>query len=985
MKRNFSGGRYGAVAADGAVDWDHPLNKGKTGWWVTPNGLPCAGNRLLDICSRNHATIVNNSTPNNWSSKNGFGTITCTGGSVIQIPDFTNLAAGDFTVRVIHKPNSWNGGYTALYDKGATREMSLFVGATGDISYAGVGTTSASIAISTGMTVDKWWDLVITRIGADLFFYVNGVFVNSNLGGFIGTTASAGTWNFGDNTASGGGTNYDGQYYSVEYWPFAISDNLIKSAYAQFLSNYQTVDSPLRWISTKTYSFLSAGATKKNRNKYMAVALDGAVDWDNPLNKGKVGWWYNAPGTACAGNRLVNLCGNYSHGILTGSATRNQGQQPYKTAVYTNNSSTDCYDCGSDTRTQPTSNGSITAWVFLPATTGNWGCLLSSANTTTDRDGFSLGKDSSNLWWCEICSGAGADIFSASPVPVGRWVRIGLSWNSGSSITLYEDGIALLSTPGTGVIASAGVNPLKIGTDGGSSFYDWPGYIEDVSLWNRTLSPAEFLQDYQYAKQNYMSEDSPLLWYEFGRDFVAGTSSAVAYILTAGQGSYVLTGQAVNFINIILNWEQEGFKWRYDNGTEITSPWIEAQDINVVAPLSTNIRLRNLINSTANQPTTQFELQYKKSTDTLYTKVLDGTPGTIASLGSMGTGTSSTSNSSYTFNTATTALSAGDTGILVAVSDNTSTGADGDNGEVTSVTGGTGVWTKLGEWTNTNGAAGSGVTTSVWAFYATAALATGTTITINYGSNRTDKTCSMWGFSNTSKRPITKLDTSAVGNSVDAAVGFGSAAFSGLASKQRLYFRGLGKEANSTTDITVSTSFTRITLQRSRNNAAAVCVRGEFRINTSTGETSNPTMAVSGNTAGVFLALVEQPQPIIYSNSTNIAAGGEATTAQLIPPSGKTTSVFTAGKASDDVNPAATVDVQVNGYTEMEWCLQAVSGVAATGDIYQFRIYKSGGTALDTYTVTGQWTIGQFYPYQVLINRNMAAATSTVRGQLMRR
>lgn len=231
----------------------------------------------------------------------------------------------------------------------------------------------------------------------------------------------------------------------------------------------------------------------------------------------------------------------------------------------------------------------------------------------------------------------------------------------------------------------------------------------------------------------------------------------------------------------------------------------------------------------------------------------------IASVGTLGTGASSTSSTTFTLTTATNTLAAGDFALLTVVSDNTQT-TDGDSTNHTGVSGGTGTWTKLGEYTNGNGAAEAGVTTSVWLFEATGSVATGTVITITLSNARIDKCASFWKFTKAAGQSI-RLDpdatTNPVNNGTDAANGFGSVAFTGLPSQARLYYRGLGKEANSTTAITVSTNFTAITLTRSRNNAAAVLLRGEFRINTSTGETSNPTLAVTGDTAGVFVALEE--------------------------------------------------------------------------------------------------------------------------------
>lgn len=229
----------------------------------------------------------------------------------------------------------------------------------------------------------------------------------------------------------------------------------------------------------------------------------------------------------------------------------------------------------------------------------------------------------------------------------------------------------------------------------------------------------------------------------------------------------------------------------------------------------------------------------------------------MTSKGTMGTGANSTSNSSYSLTTATTGLSINDWGFLVNVTANTSTTV-GDNNEHTSVTdSASNAWVKIAEWTQSAGSAGDGVTVSIWATKATAALNTGSTITMNYTSNRTDKASSAWAFTPAAGVNVLLYGAPEVDTVQSTGNGFGSAAFSGLASVSRLYFRGMSKKVSTTTALTPTTNFTAITNARSRNNANAVCVYGEFRINTSTGETSNPTLAVSGPTSTVFDAFDE--------------------------------------------------------------------------------------------------------------------------------
>lgn len=250
----------------------------------------------------------------------------------------------------------------------------------------------------------------------------------------------------------------------------------------------------------------------------------------------------------------------------------------------------------------------------------------------------------------------------------------------------------------------------------------------------------------------------------------------------------------------------------------------------------------------------------------------------IVSVGTVGSDQSAVSSTSYTFTTTTT-IPAGNIGILINVADNLST-IDGTTfNEHTNVTGGVGVWTKQGEYVNSGGGAASGATVSVWTFRATANNPIGTVFSLAYSSSVTEKAATMWQVSVTGTSSLI-LDpqpaTNPISNEVNAAADFGSVTFSGLTSKQRLWFRGLGKELNSATAITPSAGFTITGRTRSSNTASAVIVRAEFLISTSTGETSNPTLAGAGDSAGLFLALIESITAQVnqtFGSMTSTAAG----------------------------------------------------------------------------------------------------------------
>jgi hypothetical protein len=89
--------------------------------------------------------------------------------------------------------------------------------------------------------------------------------------------------------------------------------------------------------------------------------------------------------------------------------------------------------------------------------------------------------------------------------------------------------------------------------------------------------------------------------------------------------------------------------------------------------------------------------------------------------------------------------------------------------------------------------------------------------------------------------------------------------------------------------------------------------------------------------------------------STNFV-DGDATTAQLTSPSGKSSSDFTAGEMCETSNPAPSINIATDRYTEIEWCIQATAD-AVDATQYEFRVTYNG-VALDSYSVTPKWTIG---------------------------
>jgi hypothetical protein len=58
--------------------------------------------------------------------------------------------------------------------------------------------------------------------------------------------------------------------------------------------------------------------------------------------------------------------------------------------------------------------------------------------------------------------------------------------------------------------------------------------------------------------------------------------------------------------------DQEGFRWRNDDGDEDAATWRELQDVQASIAKNTNVRLRAIVNATGNPSSLGFKLKYRK-------------------------------------------------------------------------------------------------------------------------------------------------------------------------------------------------------------------------------------------------------------------------------------------------------------------------------------------------------------------------------------
>jgi hypothetical protein len=103
-----------------------------------------------------------------------------------------------------------------------------------------------------------------------------------------------------------------------------------------------------------------------------------------------------------------------------------------------------------------------------------------------------------------------------------------------------------------------------------------------------------------------------LYYITLGQNTSPGTGSVGGGNITRG------TSRAAGVIHVLvqeaagLTREQEGYRWRADDGSETTATWLASQDTDISRTKDTVTRLRTLIDTTSDAPSEAVTLQYRK-------------------------------------------------------------------------------------------------------------------------------------------------------------------------------------------------------------------------------------------------------------------------------------------------------------------------------------------------------------------------------------
>lgn len=386
---------------------------------------------------------------------------------------------------------------------------------------------------------------------------------------------------------------------------------------------------------------------------------------------------------------------------------------------------------------------------------------------------------------------------------------------------------------------------------------------------------------------------------------------------------------------------QEGYRFYSDDAGESSSTALAAQDTGITLALSTPVHLRVLLDATDDPASAAFRLEYKKSTDSVYVPVLTAAPSapTYQAIGSVASGTGN-----VTVNWPT--HQAGDIGILFIESTGGQAASLGTANGFAAITGSP----------SATGATTSGTQLTAYWCRATSGSMSSPIIT--------DPGDHAIGYIVTFRGCIAEgspFDGSAVAAQKASASTSASAPGITTTVANALVVAAISRDNDS-----ASAAFSSWT----NSDLASITERGDTGstqgngggigvatgVKTAAGAVGTTTATVTSSiNASLTMALIPQSTPIIIAASSHITAGGDATTARLTAPSGKTTSDFTTGRIWDNENGTDSIDIAADEYTELAWVIKAQTP-AADSDVYQFRV-TAAGTALDTYTVTPSLTV----------------------------
>jgi len=337
-------------------------------------------------------------------------------------------------------------------------------------------------------TVGEWVNVVYTYNGSSVNGYIDGKLINSSGNALSGNIYNGETW-IGNDQYSVGGRELNGQIDNVQIFDRALSATEIANLYNGSVNNTDywgkyanngSFTSPVFYNSTSTYW-----------NVTQSIADSDYIDTLDYVNQsGLVSYWRldGDVTDSVGGNDGTNSGSSDTIGIV-GHARSFDGVDDY-------------VNFDDFTETEGISQITYSVWVKKKENgqrqhiLGDW--------SYTNGEGQRIEYQSNNIprFTIETSESGNIDVESDSEITDFNWHHIVGVYNE-TNLLLYIDGIEQLSKPSISGNTMDNIADFQLGISGDKSSYPFNGSIDEVLIFNRSLSSTEISEIYNEQKKYY--------------------------------------------------------------------------------------------------------------------------------------------------------------------------------------------------------------------------------------------------------------------------------------------------------------------------------------------------------------------------------------------------------------------------------------------------------------------------------------------------
>ncbi|KAF5434956.1 Concanavalin A-like lectin, partial [Candidatus Methanophagaceae archaeon] len=200
---------------------------------------------------------------------------------------------------------------------------------------------------------------------------------------------------------------------------------------------------------------------------------------------------------------VYDFSGNENNGTISGATISTTGK--FGKSVHFSSSDADKVSIPDSDVFGITDKMTVSAWIY-PSNIVDYGRIVTKAWASSGDPWciFSLYFDtsaSSNINFLVTTNGAYSQATSTATISLNKWTYVVGTYN-GSEIDIYVNGLKSGDASKTGNL-NTNNQPVTIGTSSRYSNQDFEGYIDEVVMYNRSLSAEEIRNYYRLEKGKY--------------------------------------------------------------------------------------------------------------------------------------------------------------------------------------------------------------------------------------------------------------------------------------------------------------------------------------------------------------------------------------------------------------------------------------------------------------------------------------------------